>query len=1505
MEKQKRWQLVLILTVLLLTLYNILPTVFYYSKPLRAPITQERAEAVSSEIVSRVNQLEEDSIDWLHSFSKLIHVKPKAIEQQKDDPRLIAVSFSSVEEADRFRKMLPQAGKRIPFFPAQLELFEGAVTEPSKVMVMRQVGNLGDSSQTKDLFTFIPKYKEDGQQLDTNYKALVADRVETLASQLGGKSLTLQQFEALQSLPAGVEQDDYTLLVADEVNKLDKTTAKFPALSKRVWSNMAQGAENDAPLTATVLARFEATKTRLVAKKEELKGGKNSELLAQVERNIASLDKASQTLKKKETDLKGVKPVLDVKAVTKALLNGEAKEGQELVSLKGSNPYVESLLVDFAGDKIFFNFYSDIDAIRSKITTTEDANFQKDQLNQLIYNEIATVSRISDENILPYEDGFALSLSNLQGTESFLTLNLGAVAAKESQSLLSQLANNWTPQHPDLTKEAYPLREWSQYEKEDATAKKLGLVVYSPSMSLSEMPKGFNKGSLYVIARGLSSIIEKDQASTNKALKDTFQGDFGKLHTLLSENGFNAYSGKNTAMDKAFSKDVIFEQKDYYNNLINATRENFEVKGSKNVAVLPFTDVEQRILARNKIDDQIQENLLKWKDEYSAAQVKLDHSLRYTIPEPTESPFWANLKLNAKKYFRGDDRKIIKWGLDLSGGKSVRIGLKDSNGRAVTNPEDVKQAVNELYTRINKLGVSERTIRVENNNIVLEFPGSQAMSASELVQASKMTFNLVNEKFGMSSPANKVAAAQFLQSVWNEARVTNKKSADEINEIAWQHLGGSATSSMGTHPVSEAAKTLIDNGLVLANPYQKNASRTFDDQISKVAIFRSENPAQWPNPNFPLLFVFNNWALEGSNLTDVGVGFSQQEGNNLSFSVKKSYEGQNAPTGSPRDDFYTWTSQFAQDKIAGTPKELYTENGRGWRMAVILNDSVISAPGLNSALKDGGNIYGGFSQREVESLAADLKAGSLSFTPRILSEQNISPELGTEERYKGIFASAIALVLVAAVMIGYYKFAGVVATIAVFLNIFIMWGVLQNLDAALTLPGIAGIVLTIGMAVDANVLVFERIREEFALTGRIASAIQAGYRKAFTAIFDSNITTIMAALILIQFDSGPIKGFAVTLIIGIFSSMFTALFLTRYFFAGWVKNPENKELKMSHWINNTKFDFLGKAKIAIVTSLVVMALGAGLLFKERNTILGMDFTGGYSLMVEVEPKPETESYRLLALDALHQSGASNTDVEVRQLTLPNQLKISLGQGMDQPDHPFYNMPIEIKDSGLAYSFQKNPRIDWVVKSLQTHGLIISDTQLQTLDSNWSVVSGQFSDAMRNNALLGLGMALLSILIYITFRFEFIYAVAAVVALAHDVLITMGILAFFHWMGFQVQIDLQVIGAIMTIIGYSLNDTIIVFDRIREDLKVLRKLSFYDAVNHALNVTLSRTLMTSGTTLVVLFALVLLGGSSIFAFSLIMTIGVLVGTISSLFIAAPVLLWLHNREVSMSKLSHQS
>lgn len=1510
MEKQKRWQLYVIIAVLVLTLYNILPTLFYYSNPLKAPIDAQRAKEVATVAVNRVNDLETDSKEWLYSFSHLLGIKPSSIELVSSNPGLFRVDLKNDEDAALFKRFLPRAGALIPFVPAQLELNPETIAgeTSSTVLVQRNVAVHVDPRDLDHLFQFTSKYNDEGK-LTPLYKEIVYDRVAQIAEAIAGPSKSALQLNAIISEGEDPRTDEAIISLAKEIVDVDTLLGKNNPIAKRYYASFSQinsreGEETVQKFVAAIDSlskKIQAQQASVTKEQADLKeqgeflDSSKEQLLQVLNNQNQALTTASSIIRKNMGEFqKGAKP-LTVENIYSLLVRSSQGEAVQVINLEGYHPFIKGLKMNWENGQVALVFYEDVQSLRLQETKTEKEAYIKDRLGQLVINDIARLSRLSDETFKPADDSFIVSLDTLTNTQSYLTLDLGYVANKRAHQVLDQLLSSWVPTHTDLVREAYPLHSYDDYRQLSPEEQKLGLVVYAPAMYKSNPPTGFQNNSIYVIAKGMEAIVERYKEAPDSPDSQALLNDFKQLNSLLQQMGFIGYPAASFDLAKEFSKDYVFELNDYYSTLLKATREDFSVKGSKRFAILDFTDVEQRVLATNRIKDRVQEDLVKWKEAYHAAQVDLNVTSHYTVPAPTKNVYWENLKLSAYKYFHGDDRKILKWGLDLSGGKTVRIALFDQNNRPVTNPDDLKQAVNELYNRINKMGVAERTIRIENSNILLDFPGSQGLSAAELVKASAMYFHVVNEKFTPNNPTLASAVNQFLQEIWNEAVVTNRKDVDSINDIAWQHLGGDASSLGSMRPRSDAAKLLYDNGLRLANPKERAISPAFDDTLSSLAIFRGTDTSEWDEQTNPLIIVFHNYALEGSSLENIQAGYDPTEGNVLMFGIRNSYSGaQDKGSGSPRDDFYTWTSQFSEDKIAGTPKESYSR-GRGWRMAVILNGTIITSPTLNAALKDAARISGRFSQREINQLAADLKAGSLSFTPRILSEENVSPELGQEERTKGIIASLVAIVLVVAAMVGYYRFAGLVASCAVLLNIFIMWGILQNLGAALTLPGIAGIVLTIGMAVDANVLVFERVREEFKISGRIASAIQAGYRKAFSAIIDSNITTIIAALILIQFDSGPIKGFAVTLIIGIISSMFTALFMTRYFFAGWVKNPNNKSLTMAQFLKETHFDFLKQAKNAIIISLIVMLIGSYFFVMERKTLFGMDFTGGYSLTVDLEEKANT-NYRLTAMDAFLAYGASSKDFEVRELSRPNQLRIQLGTSMDESGHPFYQMPESNAEGRFAYEYQKDPRLTWVVNTLEASGLQVQSSQLANLQKNWTIMSGQFSDAMRNNAILALGAALLSILLYITFRFEFKYAIGAVVGLIHDVIITLGILAMFHAMGFPVQIDLQVVGAIMTIIGYSLNDTIIVFDRIREDIRFMRKSSFREIINHALNVTLSRTIMTSGTTLLVLLALVFLGGKSIFSFSLVMTIGVVIGTLSSLFIASPVMLYFHNREI---------
>jgi SecD/SecF fusion protein len=1304
MEKKKNWQLFLILAVIALTIYNILPTVFYYCKPLKSPIEENQAGKIALSIEKRVNHLESDAKDWIHSFCTSLSISPQSIVLNGQN---LTVSFTKSEDANKFKKFFPRAGSLISFTPAQLRLGPNQ-NNPKEVLVQRRIATQLDQS----LFSF-------AQKNSPEYREIIIDRAAQIAYILEAK-------------------DDAALV----------------------------------PFGANSL-------------KEQLKS--------------------------KDTLVIGKK-----------------------------NPIFSALTIDWTNDQILLTLHPDAA-----------------QAKQPLINEMAKINRFTGETVIQANGKLSISLHDLSAFSGFLVVDLEKLASHQAKKTEALLQDKWVPNHPDLKN--LKVVSLSGYEALSQEEKALSLIVHADAR-------------LCVVAHGLDSILQNYQQFPNSEPAQVFTKDFTNLAELLQQNGFQFY--------RAPSGDLVFEKADLYHSLLAATREDFKVKGTRKWATLELSNVEQRLLTDNKIDTQIHEDLVKWKDEYNAAQVSIHPGARFDVPKPTKSVFLSNLALTMTKMKRGDERKVIRWGLDLSGGKTVQIELRDANNQIVKNDADLKQGINELYNRVNKMGVSEVAIRQLGSQIVLDFPGSQSLSASELIKASSMYFHVVNEKF--SSPYSPFAASvnQFLMEVWNEAIVTNKKDSQSINEIAFRHLHAET--------VSEAARILLNNGLALQSTEDAAPSSQIDDTTCKIALLRGD---EWFGQMHPLLIVFRNFALEGSQLTSIHPGYDPQKGNYLSFEVQSST--QNKEGVNPRENLYNWTSRYSKEKVLGTALEDFSK-GRGWRMAVLLNDTVINAPTLDGVLKDSASISGSFSQREVNQLAADLKAGSLTFMPHILSEKNVSPELGQKDRIQGITATFVALLLVMGSMLAYYRFAGLVASVAVLFNLLILWATLQNIGATLSLAGIAGIILTIGMAVDANVLVFERIKEEFAISGKIKSAIKAGYEKAYSAIIDSNVTTIIAALILLNFDAGPIKGFAITLIIGIVSSMFTALFMTRFYFARWVQNPKNTALSMANWIQAKSIDFLKHTKLAFIATSLIILVGSYLIYHERASIFGMDFTGGYSLHIEIEPSKEGNY--LAAVDgALKEKGIAKSDFQIRELNPSNNLRILFGTSMEELGKPFNGMPLEINQKNAKYPFETNPRIQWVVDALVANGVHLTESSLLRLEKDWTAMSGQMSDSMRNNALIGLLISFICIFIYIAFRFEYKFAAASVLCLIHDVLITLGAIGLLKSFGVAIQIDLNTVAAIMTIVGYSLNDTIIVFDRIREEMHLTRNKPLSYIVNNALNATLSRTTITSGTTLLVLIALVALGGSSIFSFALVMTIGVFFGTLSSWYIASPLMLFFHGQE----------
>lgn len=1487
MEKQKRWHFYLILVVFVLTLYNILPTIFYYAQPLREPVDQDQAMQTAKRIVERVEKLEQNALDWVSAEAKHLNLKLISTNFDEFSYGLIEARFQNVKEANIFRNFLKEAGTRISNPVAQLQRSPLDEANSETVIIQRAFSVHLAPENVDNFFVF-------GEKTGEKYQEIVKGRTRFFLGALLNDKGKGELLEALAVNDSLANREDLFLEVVENLveakNSLEETPL-YPLYLKS-FGNF-KNVDNSRFIVNKFGERLEQLKGKLnnrLTESETGEGNESEEIAAATKesltRRLSLIEQAQRLLKDDQAAILAGSKRADLLASFEQAFATD----KTFVSfdLNKEHPFFSKLTVDLDKDEVRLQLNDEAFALLQGKAESEEESFQKAILEKFVFEEINRLKNETDEEVAKADQGYFFPLAQLPGSETFLALDLKQVAGNKTEELVRYLSESYFPSSSDLKRENYPIWSYESYRNLPAHEQKLGMLVMAPVVVNGENFKNLNTRSIYVILRGMGKIMERANALSDKQFVETFQNDFAELSKTLQSQGFFGYAAP-AYFGEEFAGDIIFELTDFYEPLLKATYEDFYVRGRGDIAILEFTDYEQRLLKTNEIDSKIHDEILKWRDQYYSAQVDTNPAGKYFVPPPTKNAYIENIKLNFKKFFRGDDRKILKWGLDLAGGKQVRIGLRDQNMRPVSAEEDLNQAVNELYSRVNKMGVSEVNIHIENENIILDFPGSQGLSASDLIKGSAMYFHIVNEQFSEQNEVLRNDVNQFLQEVWNEAQVTGKTDAASLNEIALEHLGGAT--GLGARPMTQAAQALKKAGLKLASPDEPVTS-AFDDTVSKVARLRGDDIRDWQGKSHPLMIVFKNYALEGASLENIHTGQDQKFGNILIFGVRSSYGG--GQEGSPRQDLYTWTSEFSGESIVGTLRAEYS-GGDGYRMAVILNGEIISSPRLNEPLREQASIHGRFSQREVSKLASDLKAGSMTYTPEILSEQNISPDLGKTERVKGIQAALLGLCLVVGIMVAYYRFAGIVASVAIIFNLLIMWGILQNLDAALTLPGIAGIILTMGMAVDANVLVFERIREEYLKSKRLGSAIAVGYRKAFSAIVDSNLTTIIAALILIQFDSGPIKGFATTLSIGIASSMFTALFMTRFFFAGWIQKGERKELSMANWFGNMgTFNFFKLAKPVVPIFLMIIVCGNALNFVGEKSILGMDFTGGYSLTVDLQPNEEI-SYKKAVTDALINAGASHGDVSVQTLNKPHQLKVQLGMSMEDSEKPFYNLPqtVEIKEDDPKY--RENPRIAWVVDALQKGGLSIQEDQKELLPQSWTSMSGQFSDAMRYQALYAIGLALISILIYTTYRFEFIYAISAILALAHDVLIALGVLALMHYFGVPVQIDLQVIGAIMTIIGYSLNDTIIVFDRIREDERILKRLKMPELINHALNATLSRTMMTSLTTLVVLLALVLFGGQAIFDFSFVMLLGVIFGTFSTLFIAAPLLLFFHKRQ----------
>lgn len=547
-------------------------------------------------------------------------------------------------------------------------------------------------------------------------------------------------------------------------------------------------------------------------------------------------------------------------------------------------------------------------------------------------------------------------------------------------------------------------------------------------------------------------------------------------------------------------------------------------------------------------------------------------------------------------------------------------------------------------------------------------------------------------------------------------------------------------------------------------------------------------------------------------------------------------------------------------------------------IAIVLDNIVYSAPGVSNGAIAGGRseITGNFTLNEAIDLANVLRAGKLPASAEIIQSEIVGPSLGKEAIQSGVYSFVIALIFVLLWMIFYYGGSGLFADIALLLNILLIFGILAGLGAVLTLPGIAGIVLTIGMSVDANVLIFERVREELTKGKGLKKAIADGFSNALSSILDANITTGLTALILFIFGTGPIKGFATTLLIGIGTSLFTAIFITRILVDE--RSANGKSLSFSTpatkgLLSNINFSFLNNRKIAYVLSSILILISlVSLTFQGLNQ--GVDFVGGRSYTVRFE-NPVSPSEINSVLNSTFGSA------EVKTFGEENQLKITT--------------KYKVEEEGIEVDQEIQNKLFDALQPFLPDGLVyenfVNGSNEKTIGIMSSIKVGPtIADDIKKNSFLAVIGSLIVVFLYILLRFQkWQFSLGAVAAVFHDVLIVLGIFSLtYTFMPFNMEINQAFIAAILTVIGYSLNDTVVVFDRIREFTQEHTKWEFQTVVNTALNSTLSRTLNTSLTTLIVLLAIFIFGGESIRGFMFALIVGVIVGTYSSVFIATPIM-----------------
>ena len=801
--------------------------------------------------------------------------------------------------------------------------------------------------------------------------------------------------------------------------------------------------------------------------------------------------------------------------------------------------------------------------------------------------------------------------------------------------------------------------------------------------------------------------------------------------------------------------------------------------------------------------------------------------------------------------------------------------------------ESIVSAFEVLRERIDGFGVTQPNIQREGNSgrILVELPGARDIARAQdlLSSTAQLEFWETYKQSNTSFSTFLIQANEKLKDIVEVERPEQIKEESELDSLLSDVSADSLDLATQVNPLYEL--------LIPANP---GTNAMFRAAIKDTATIGSYLRMPEIRRLLPADIQFTKFVWERPASEDVEVIDL--------YALKSNRDGTPRISGDVVSDARADFDQFSKPAVSMT---MNTKGAKEWEkltgdaytnqtgIAIVLDNKVYTAPGVSSGPISGGRseITGNFTVNETKDISNVLRAGKLPASAEIIQSEIVGPSLGQEAIDSGFMSFLIAMAIVLLWMIGYYGKAGAFADIALLLNILLIFGVLTSLNAVLTLPGIAGIVLTIGMSVDANVLIFERIKEELAKGKGKSQAVADGFGNALSSILDANITTGLTAVILFIFGSGPIKGFATTLLIGIITSLFTAIFITRLL-VDWYVGGKGRSLDFStsftkNLFKNINIDFLVKRKIAYILSSVLVAVGLFSLFFGPGLQQGVDFVGGRSYTVRFE-QPVNPSEIASELNTVFGSGTN-----VKTYGESNQVKITTPYKVDVEG---IEVDTEIQDK-LYTSLQK-----YLPDGISKDAFILGGVDDEAVGILQSVKVGPtIADDIKNNAFLAILGSLAVVFLYILLRFRrWQFSLGAVVAVFHDVLIVLGVFSIFgKLMPFNMEIDQAFIAAILTVIGYSLNDTVVVFDRIRETLAE-RGWKGGENINYAINSTLGRTLNTSLTTLVVLLAIFIFGGESLRGFMFAMIVGVVVGTYSSVFIATPVMFDALSKKITSGK-----